>query len=140
MSVTSISTLRRMAETKAADGHISATDAKALVKAAGKGATAVKNLDKILDQFGPVFSAAGKAEMLKAIGASEKPTEKSKVSEATHRSWPEILAALPDDYVGPALRYPGVWELLDVASIQDAALKSALEARGPDGERLGTRD
>jgi hypothetical protein len=56
------------------------------------------------------------------------------VSGATHRAWPEILAALPDDYVAPALSYPGFWELLDVASIQDAALKSALLARAPAGK------
>jgi ribose 5-phosphate isomerase RpiB len=56
------------------------------------------------------------------------------VSGATHRAWPEILAALPDDYIQPALSYPGLWELLDVASIQDAALKSALLARAPAGK------
>lgn len=61
-----------------------------------------------------------------------------RVSEATHRTWPEIIAALPDEHLGPALSYPGMWELLDVAAIDDAApsaeLKSVLLARAPRGK------
>ena len=52
-----------------------------------------------------------------------------RVSEATHRPWAEIVERLPADATGPALAYPGFWELLDVASIADPALKAALEQR-----------
>lgn len=58
----------------------------------------------------------------------------AQISEVAHRAWPEIIAALPDDYIGPALSYPGVWELLDVAALQDADLKAALLARAPAGK------
>lgn len=56
------------------------------------------------------------------------------ISAVAHRAWPEIIAALPDEYIGPALSYPGVWELLDVAALQDADLKAAFLARAPAGK------
>ncbi|MBD3305427.1 ribose-5-phosphate isomerase [candidate division KSB3 bacterium] len=49
------------------------------------------------------------------------------VSRATHRSLAEIIEALPDDVVVPALEYPGMQDLLEIDSIQDAALKAALQ-------------
>jgi len=51
------------------------------------------------------------------------------VTEATHRPWAEIVAALPTEAIQPALAYPGMWDLIDVESIADLALKSALEQR-----------
>jgi ribose 5-phosphate isomerase RpiB len=51
------------------------------------------------------------------------------VSSATHRTWPEIIARMPDDFLLPALNYPGFVELLDVDSIEDGALQAALRAR-----------
>jgi len=56
-----------------------------------------------------------------------------RVSELTHRTWPEIITAMPDEMIQPALSYPGMWVLIDVDSIQDAALKSALLQRAPAG-------
>ena len=41
----------------------------------------------------------------------------------------EIVAALEDAVIQPVLAYPGVAELLDVESIQDAALADALRGR-----------
>lgn len=96
MKTASISTLRKIAIDKSEDGHISAADAKALVKAAGKGPTAAKNLAKILDQFAPVFTKAGKAEMTKALGqttAPDKPAAEAKITEATRRALLKTLAA-----------------------------------------------
>ena len=49
------------------------------------------------------------------------------ISVGTHKSMTEIVLALDDAVIQPVLNYPGVWELLDVESIQDAALRAALE-------------
>jgi hypothetical protein len=51
------------------------------------------------------------------------------VASATHLAWPEIITRLPDDFLLPALAYPGFGELLDVESIPDAALRVALRNR-----------
>ncbi len=51
-------------------------------------------------------------------------------STLTHRPFVEILAALPDDVVIPSLEYPGSMKpLIDVESIDDPALKIALQKR-----------
>ncbi len=51
------------------------------------------------------------------------------ISTGTHKSMADIVLALEDAVIHPVLNYPGVWELLDVESIQDAALRAALESR-----------
>jgi ribose 5-phosphate isomerase RpiB len=51
------------------------------------------------------------------------------ISTLTHRPLAEILEVLPDDVVKPTLEYPGVKELIDVNSIEDAALKAILQKR-----------
>ena len=51
------------------------------------------------------------------------------VSQATHRPFAEIVTALPDDVVKPTLEFPGVKELLDLDSLEDQALRTALLAR-----------
>jgi ribose 5-phosphate isomerase RpiB len=51
------------------------------------------------------------------------------ISTLTHRSLAEIVEALPDDVVTPALEYPGMQELLDVESVEEAALQAALRKR-----------
>jgi inhibitor of cysteine peptidase len=55
-------------------GGLGVADARALVKAAGSGATAVKNLKKVLAKFEDKFTAKGKAELKKLIGISDEPT------------------------------------------------------------------
>jgi hypothetical protein len=47
----------------------------------------------------------------------------------THCSLAEIIATFPDDIVNPTLEYPGVKELIDADSIEDAALKTAFLKR-----------
>ena len=51
------------------------------------------------------------------------------ISDTTHRSMAEIVAALPDRVVVPALTYPGIWELLAADSLEDRELARALEER-----------
>jgi len=51
------------------------------------------------------------------------------VSRCTHRSMSEIVAALPDEVVLPALLYPGIRELIFVTAIPDRELSQAIEAR-----------
>ena len=51
------------------------------------------------------------------------------VNQVTHRPFAEIISALPDEILQPALEYPGFLDLLDVESIDDADLKTALKAR-----------
>jgi hypothetical protein len=49
------------------------------------------------------------------------------VSGATHRPMLEILLALPEDVVLPALTFPAFRSLLEQATQADAGLRSALE-------------
>lgn len=56
----------------------------------------------------------------------------TQTSQVTHRPLAEILAELPGDVIGPALTYPGVWELLDVDALPDAATATVLRQRRAD--------
>ena len=56
----------------------------------------------------------------------------TEVADVTHRPMSEIVANLPDRVIAPALGYPGVREVLDPGSLDDAALRASLEARWPD--------
>ena len=51
------------------------------------------------------------------------------ISVLTHRPFGEIIAALPDDVLLPAVEYPGTLELIDIPSIEDPALKAAFVKR-----------
>ena len=51
------------------------------------------------------------------------------ISDATHRSMAEIVVRLPDDIVVPALTHPAAAAALDVDSIDDTVLRTALQAR-----------
>jgi ribose 5-phosphate isomerase RpiB len=53
-----------------------------------------------------------------------------RVSEASHRSFPEVLAALPREVVEPVLAYPGMNVLLDLSSPESAEVREALRAGG----------
>jgi len=54
----------------------------------------------------------------------------ARVSEATHRTLPEILTALPRDVVERAVGYPGMDALIDLSSPQSAGVRDALRAAG----------
>jgi len=51
------------------------------------------------------------------------------VSGLTHRPFDEIIAALPDDVLLPAVEYPGTLELIDIQAIEDPALVVAFAKR-----------
>ena len=51
------------------------------------------------------------------------------INAVTHRAMAEIVLALPDEIVQPVLSYPNFWAVLDVDSITDMPVKSALLQR-----------
>jgi hypothetical protein len=51
------------------------------------------------------------------------------ISRLTHRSMAEIIEALPDDVVRPALEYPGMKPFMDVEAIDDPTLQAAIKKR-----------
>ena len=51
------------------------------------------------------------------------------ISRVTHRSMAEIVHDLDNSVVVPVLEHPGVWDLLDVPTLEDRALAEALEFR-----------
>lgn len=68
----------------------------------------------------PAHRAAPQAESRRNVGI---------VSEATHRSMAEIIVRLPDDIVVPALTHPAAAAVLDIDTIEDTVLRTALQAR-----------
>jgi ribose 5-phosphate isomerase RpiB len=54
-----------------------------------------------------------------------------RISELTHRPMPEIVAGLPDEIILPAITHPAAAAALDIDSIADTSLRSALQARRP---------
>ena len=59
----------------------------------------------------------------------------ARVSAAAHRSFPEIIAALPRDVVDRTVGYPGVEALLDLSSPERAEIREALRAGRKHGAR-----
>jgi ribose 5-phosphate isomerase RpiB len=53
------------------------------------------------------------------------------VNDAAHRSMAEIVERLPGEIVVPAITHPAAAAILDVDGIDDADLRSALQARLP---------
>ena len=51
------------------------------------------------------------------------------ISGATHQPLAAIVAALPDEIVLPALRYPGIRELLSARPCADGSLHDAIQGR-----------
>ncbi len=94
----------------------------------GYGWAANVNLRFIFDRLFGVESGAGYPPHRRESQQTSRQTLMG-VSVAAHRSMAEIIAALPDEVVQPALRYPGIAELLDVEHVEDVALKDALVKR-----------
>lgn len=82
-----------------------------------------------------IFDALFSVEVGAGYPAHRRPTQKESrtlvntISEITHRSMADVVSELPTRVIGPALTYPGVREVLDVATIEDPALRESLEAR-----------
>jgi len=53
------------------------------------------------------------------------------ITRATHRPMAEIVTLLPDEIVVPAITHPAAAAALDIATIEDEALRSALRTRLP---------
>jgi len=51
------------------------------------------------------------------------------VSDATHRSFPEIIDAPPDDFLLPATEYPARTSFLQIDSIADPVLHALFNRR-----------
>jgi ribose 5-phosphate isomerase RpiB len=94
----------------------------------GYGWAANENLKFIFDRIFSVESGAGYPPHRRESQRESRETLTS-VSAATHLPFAEIIATLPDDIVKPTLDYPGVKELIDVDSIEDEALKTAVLKR-----------
>jgi ribose 5-phosphate isomerase RpiB len=94
----------------------------------GYGWAADVNVRMIIDALLSVESGAG-------YPPARRPTQQESrrllhgISDTTHRSMAEIVAALPDRVVVPALTYPGIWELLATDTLKDRELAHALEDR-----------
>lgn len=87
------------------------------------------NLKFIFDQFFsfkefgqgyPPHRAESQRESLKLL---------REVSMSSHKPFKDIILSLNTKVIGPVLSFPGVWELIDVASIKDKELKEAFERR-----------
>jgi hypothetical protein len=53
----------------------------------------------------------------------------AKISEKTHRPFAEILQQLPREVVQPALSYPGIFPLINPATLEEQALAEEITKR-----------
>ena len=86
------------------------------------------NLQFIFDRIFSVESGAGYPAHRQTSQRQSRETLES-VSAFTHKSFAQIITDLPDEVVQPAIQYPGIKELMDVDSVEDAEIKQALLAR-----------
>jgi ribose 5-phosphate isomerase RpiB len=86
------------------------------------------NLNFIFDRLLGVVPGAGYPPH-RAVPQKEYRARLENVSETTHRSFAEIIRRLPDDVLLPALEYPSMKEVIDVDSINDPDVKSAILER-----------
>jgi len=86
------------------------------------------NLRFIFDRLFTSELGAG-YPLQRAAPQKEFRTKLMEVSEATHRTFPEIVNALPDDFLLPAIEYPAMKNLLQIESISDPVLRKAFTMR-----------
>jgi ribose 5-phosphate isomerase RpiB len=94
----------------------------------GYGWAADVNLQFIFDRIFSVESGAGYPAHRKE-SQQESSNTLTAISGYTHRPMAEIIDVLPDHIIKPPLTYPGMAELIDVDSIEDAALNAAIQKR-----------
>ena len=94
----------------------------------GYGWASQQNLKFIFDALFSVESGSGYPEHRKE---SQKQSRQliNTISCITHQSMAHIIQALPDDVIQPALHYPGFLDILDVKTLEDEALKNAMQMR-----------
>ncbi|HEX9014959.1 MAG TPA: RpiB/LacA/LacB family sugar-phosphate isomerase [Chloroflexota bacterium] len=86
------------------------------------------NLKFIFDRLFSVKRGAGYPPHRVEAQKGQRQTL-SAVSAITHRTFAEIIDAMPDQALLPGLTYPGMKELIDVDSITDLPLKEAIQRR-----------
>jgi ribose 5-phosphate isomerase RpiB len=86
------------------------------------------NLRFIFDRVFSVERGAGYPAH-RVVAQREYRMQLEGVSNMTHRPFAEIIRALPDDVLLPAIDYPGMRDLIHADSIADAQLKDAFMAR-----------
>jgi ribose 5-phosphate isomerase RpiB len=94
----------------------------------GYGWASEQNLKFIFDALFSVESGCGYPEHRKESQKQSRLLLKS-ISCITHKSMAHIVQVLPPEVINPVLRYPGFLDILDVETIEDDALKSALQSR-----------
>jgi len=94
----------------------------------GYGWAADVNLQFVFDRLFSVESGCGYPSHRQASQRASRETLE-RVSGLTHKSFADIIASLPDEVIKPALEYPGIEELIDVASLEDAQLQSVFLKR-----------
>jgi len=83
------------------------------------------NLQFIFDRIFSVERGGGYPEHRKEPQAVLRQSL-SDVSAATHREWADFIGDIPEGITRKALNYPGVLELLELESLEDTALASAI--------------
>jgi ribose 5-phosphate isomerase RpiB len=108
--------------------RINAGNVVSLALNQGWGWAGDENLRMVFDQL---FTDA-RAEGYPAHRAEPQRASRAtlgRISEAAHRPMAEIVERLPDDVLIPALTHPAAATVLDVETIADEALRSALRSR-----------
>lgn len=82
------------------------------------------NLSMIFDAMLSVERGAGYPEHRKAPQKESRETLAA-ISRAAHLPFAQIIPLLPEKVILPVLEYPGMLELIDIASIEDEALRLA---------------
>jgi ribose 5-phosphate isomerase RpiB len=108
--------------------QINAGNCMSLALNQGYGWASDVNLRFIFDHYFDVEQGAGYPAH-RSVPQKESRALLKRISGLVHRPLADIIQALPDEVVQPVLTYPGAWELMDIDSVQDLALKSALLQR-----------
>jgi ribose 5-phosphate isomerase RpiB len=105
----------------------------------GYGWAAEVNLSFIFDRlFSSEFGTGYPPQRAKP--QQEFRTKLMDVSNAAHHTLPQIIDALPDDFVLPAIEYPAMKRLLQIESISDLLLRQALTRRVTADAALSSRN
>lgn len=86
------------------------------------------NLRFIFDRlFSSEFGTGYPVE--RAVPQKDFRTKLMDVSDATHRPLSEIIESLPDNFLIPAIEYPAMKPLLQIDTIADSGIRTALQRR-----------
>lgn len=86
------------------------------------------NLQFIFDRYFSVESGQGYPAHRREPQAKSRDTLET-ISAGAHLPMSEIIERLPEEITLPTLNYPGVKDLLDVETIEDASLKTILKQK-----------